>query len=177
MFPYTALGERVASPGPFIYYDLWKPQPTGHVPLSPKTFPYIWPAYISSTIQLKNSWVVFFYFKLRETQTCDKMSVGRLEAFIHTVTLTRLRGAFANVPQISEKTWPVRWTGDTGTPHGRESHKGGQCLAMSPTKFHTGGTPCSGDRRVSGSGPHSSSLQDLLQTLKGHCTTRILHVV
>lgn len=58
----------------------------------------------------------FFNFELSE-----KMSVVRLEKFIHNVTLTRLRGSSANVPQISGKTWSVCYTGDSGTPHGTES--------------------------------------------------------
>lgn len=64
----------------------------------------------------------FSNFELRrEAQTSEKMSVVRLEKFIHNITLTRLRGSSANVPPISGKAWSICYTGDTGTPHGTES--------------------------------------------------------
>lgn len=64
----------------------------------------------------------FLNFELRkEAQTSDKMAVVRLKKFIHTVTLTRLRGSSANVPQISGKAWSVGYTGDMSTPRGKAS--------------------------------------------------------
>lgn len=49
-----------------------------------------------------------------------------LESFIHTLMLTRLGGASANVPNIREKLWPSDTPGTLASTTEHHQHKGGQ---------------------------------------------------